>query len=720
MPVRSLVPAEYFPTSPRSGNEGPRVFRMQNVILRGTSTEPYAEVYGGSLDLGETIPDSPITGTVACTINNFQIVGTGTAFKTELHLGQRLVVYGGAPNLTIPLVVDFITDDTHFNACRAPYASTTGANCTRCPRLWEQNKKRATLIWGNSVEFDQGNIVAVGDGVLRLNGAVLPGASLTATRRAQIAIYDPGTGNYAVAQLGFATPGALTAAEVAGGTKNMQPDTYSIRACEARIATKGYGNPTVKAEVTITVAGNKIRGTFPARSSADVTAWMIFVTQATANQDSAGIAQGINGPWYRYQPDALVVYVAIGAGAGQIAAAGGTYDIDYNDAEVGGNDLLSFNNDPPPDAEFIGVVGGKAVYISTDGPGNTSPGPYIAPVKSNNIEAAPAGIRVSPSPPDTIVGFKIAPRRVAGDTVAALYLLCVNTLQIATATGTTDPRLPPLTVSQYWSSGFKNPDCLLFVDGYLIGMTNHGLARSLAFGDESSEEFGFASALVELLQNVSPGHCLLALDPKNNAACLFSSGHSRNSRGFWETRVWMYGMREGKWIGDILLSDDAQDMIVSGVATVNGQLEFICGGRAAGFKTYRWDTTGISEDISWYLAWQFSDWGVEDQPKHIGPFFQVVGQQSGGFGVAGIWGAEPGDAIPVAELEAGDYFLSKSGSIFLTAADPVSQQVVKELNIDNLKQFTVRVGGRWFGGIGYNKDRIDEIVVEAHPMGARR
>lgn len=725
MAIHSLVPSNYYPTSPRSGNEGPLVFRMSNMILRGTSERPYSEVYSGSLDLNETIPTSNITGTVACTINVTQVVGTGTVFKTELHLGQRLEVFGGAPNITIPLVVDFITDDTHFTACRAPYASTTGATCTRLPRLQELNKKRASFIWGSAVEYDLGNIIAVGDGTLRLNGAVLGGTSLTLSRKAKIAIFDSTTGNYSVAQLGIAAPAALTAAEAGGGTKNMQPGDYSIRACQARIATRGYSNPSPKAEVTLTVAGNLIKGTFPARSSADIDAWLIFVTLAAAHQDTDGLLQGINGPWWRYQPNAGLIYVKIGAGAGEIAAAGGTYNIDYNDAEVAGNDLLSFNNDAPPDAEFLTKVGGTTVYISTDGPGNTSPGPFIAPAKSFNIEAAPAGLRVSPSPPDTIIGFKVAPQRLAsGDVAPALYLLCVNTLQIATVTGTDDFRLPPLAVAQFWSSGFKNPDCLLFVDSYLIGMTNHGLARSLAFGDASSEEFGFASAMVELFQTVNPGHCLLALDPINNAACLFESGHSRNAQGFWTTRVWMYGMRENKWIGDILLSDDSHDMIVCGAATVNGQLEFLAGGRTSTattvVKTYRWDTPNITEDISYYLAWQFSDWGIEDRPKHVGPFFQVVGQQSGGFGEAGIYGAEPGDAIPVAALEAGDNTTSKSGTIFLISSDPVTQQDAIELNIDNLKQFTVRVGGRWFGGAGLTKDRIDEVLVEATAMGARR
>lgn len=679
---------------------------MQNVLLRGDAPELYAEVYGGSLNLNEDIPTATLTGTVACTANDLTIVGTGTVFKTELHLGQRLEVYGGAPDVTIPLVVDEIIDDTHFRAARAPYTSTTGATVVQLPRLFEVNKKRGTSLTGNAVEFDLGTILGVGTGTLRLNGAVLPGTSMILARTPKIAILNPSTGNYSVYPLGMATPATLTAADQAGGTKNMQVGTYSIRAVPARVATLGYNNPSPKAEVPLGTADHMIRGTFPA---ADTTngqdAWWIFGTLFTQQG-------GINGPWYRIETPVNRL-VLVGAGAGQIAAAGGTYDIDYNDAEISGNNLLSFNNDPPPKAEFIGVIGGIPTWISCQGPGATSPGPFIAPAKANNIEAAPAAYYTSPSPPDTIVGFYIAQGR--------LYLLCVNTLQIAIATQTTDPRIPPLVVRPYWKSGFKNPDTLLFVDGSLVGYTNHGLAKSIAGADESVEEFGFAVALEEFLRTVSAGHCLLALDPKNNAVCLFHSGDSLNASGYWTTRVWMYGLRQNKWVGEVLLTSTTGDMIVSGAASVNGQLEFLAGGRQSGgttvVRTYRFDDPTAGLPVPYYLAWQMSDWGAEDRTKRVGPFFQVVAKQVNG-GSAGLYGVEPGETVPVAALEAGNHVTSKSGTITLPAASAVAQEDVIELNVSNLKQFTVRVDGTW-PGTG-ERDRIDEVVIEAAVEGARR
>lgn len=703
MTVKSFTPGEYYPTSPRSGNEGGRVFRMQNFILQGESGEPYARVYGGSRNLGEDIPTANITGTVATTTTSTEVVGTGTAFTTELHLGQFLEAFGGSGGHTILLVVDEIIDDTHFRACRLPHAATTGASVVKLPVLFEMRKMRGTMERGVADEIDKGNIFAVGSGTLRRNGAVLPGTSLVASRSPKIALFNAGTGNYSVATLGMATPATLSAAAVAGGTKNMQAGVYSVRAVPARQATLGYNNPSPKAEVTLT-AGDKIRLTVPAADTANLQdAWMFFVSMYTQNA-------GINGPWHRYELPAI--YVRVGGGAGEIPAAGGTYDIEYNDAEVSGNDLLTFNNDVPPHAEFVVSMANMPIWVSCNGPGITSPGPSIAPSKPRNIEAAPAAFYVSTSPQDTIVGCVIGPQ-------GRLYLMGVNSMQIAIATQSQDPRIPPFAVRPFWKSGFKNPYCLLPVGDNLVGMTNNGLARSISEGDAGSEEYGFATAMEELLASVSPGHCLLRLDPKNNAVALFHSGHSLNASGFWTTRVWLYGLRQNKWIGDVLLTSTTGDMLVSGAATINGQLEFLAGGRQQGgtttVRTYRWDDITAGQTVPAYIAWQFADWGEERRPKAV-KMLAVKGKLSTG-ATAGIHGAEPGEAIPVSTLEAGNSG-SKSGAIPLVASAAVAEGDAIELDVDNLKQFTVRVDTTW-DGTG-EPDRIDEVTVDAMVRGARR
>lgn len=714
MPPRSFIPTEYYPTSPRSGNEGNRVFRMQNMWLRGSGPQCYAEVYAGSYDLGEDYTPTTLTGTVACTAANPIVVGTGTSFVNELFPGQRLEVYGGSGGFTIPLVVDSVIDTTHFRACKAPYATTSGATVARLPRLFAMGKDRGTLEIGNAQENDLGTILAVGSGTLRRNGAVLPGTSMVVARTPKIAIYNSGANTYTVAPLGMATPASLSAAAVAGGTKNMQAGIYSIRACPARIATLGYNNPSPKAEVTL-ATGEFPRVTLPAADTTNLQdAWMFFVTLYTQQG-------GINGPWYRIE-FAIEILVRIGGGAGEIPAAGGTFDLEWNDAEVSGNNLLSFDNLAPPQAGYVAWLDGIPIWVSTQGPGGTTPGPFIASAKANNIEAAPPRHYVATSPTDDLIGFYTFQGR--------LYLMGVNTLQAAIATQTSDPRIAAFVVRPFWSSGFKNTDTLIDVDGVLIGMTNHGLARSeglrkgeLPSSDEGTEEFGFATAVEELLRTFDPGHCLLKLDPKNNAACLFISGYNLNASGYWTTRVLAYGLREAKWIGDFLLTSTTHDCIVSGADTINGRLEFLMGGRTqAGttvVKTYRWDESLAAEAVPYYLAWQFSDWGDETHPKHVGPYFGVIGQQANG-GTAGVYGAEPGEAIPTTALETGNHATSKSGTITLpaTSTQPVQEDVI-ELNIDNLKQFTVRVDGTWPGG-STALDRIEEVVLEAESDGAIR
>jgi hypothetical protein len=715
MPIRSYTPTDYYPSSPRAGNEGSLVFRMQNMLLRGEGSEVYAECYGGSLNLGEDIATSNLTGTLALDSTSLTVVGTGTAFTTELHIGQ-FIVAGVSPNHSL-LVVDEIIDATHITVCRKPNVTVSGVTGTRLPVLFEMNKKRGTLLRGNAITFDQGTILCVGDGTLRINGSVLSGTSLVATSSPKIAILNSGTGNYNVFTLGMATPATLSAVDgglVGPPNKNMQIGLYSVRACAARLATVGFNNPSPKAEVAIATAGHKITATFPA---ADTTngqdAWVIFVTLFTQT------GSGINGPWYRLELPSVLV--TVGAGAGQIPAAGGTYDIEYNDAEVAGNDLLSFNNDPPPKAEFVGIVGGSGspaipVWISCMGPGALPPGPFIAPAKANNVEAAPAAIYVCASPPDTIIGYYPGSQ-------GRLYLLGTNSLQIAVATQTTDPRIPPVVVRPFWRSGFKHPYQLLFIGDVLVGITNNGLARSAGQGDESEVQYNFATAINELVLGFSPGHMLIAQDPKNNAVCLFMSGYSLNTSGFWTTRVLMFGLREGKWIGDVLLTSTDGDMLVSGVATISDRLEFLAGGRQSGggttVRTYRWDEPSSAATVPYYIAWQFTDGGEEKRSKRVGPYFSVVAKQDTG-GTAGIYGAKPGDSIPVTALEAGNHAASESGTITLPSSSTVSQYNEIQLNCANLKQFTYRHDGTWTASALGARDRIDEMVLEWATEGAER
>jgi len=297
-----------------------------------------------------------------------------------------------------------------------------------------------------------------------------------------------------------------------------------------------------------------------------------------------------------------------------------------------------------------------------------------------------------------------------------LYLMCANSLQIALATQATDPRVPAFVVRPFWRSGFLNPESLLSVGDNLVGMTVNGLARSISEGDEGTEEYNFATAVEELTRTMSPGHCLLKLDPKNNAVVLFHSGHSQNVDGFWTTRALMYGLREQRWIGDILLSSPTGDMIVSSAAVVSGRLEFLCGGRQADnttvVRTYRWDDETAGQSIAYQIAWQPTDEGLENRPKAI-KAVRAVGKLNGNAEIQ-IWGASPKSGIFVGALEAGSSGIGPvlPGSTFVIEHERI------EIDIDNAIQWLPNIIGEW-NGTG-DRDRLDEVVVESIPRGARR
>ena len=674
---------QYVPTLARTGDT-PVLFRMKNALVRGLlNSKPYVESFGGAENLSETIPTSALTGTLAISNGSKVVTGTGTAFKTELHLGQRILF--NSTGVSYLLVVDEITDNTHFKATKTQTATLSGKTGYRLPRLFELNKKRGTLIWGNAIEFDKGTILAVGDGTLRLNGAVLPGTSLTlSNRKPKLAIYDLATGNYSVYSLGMTTPAAPTVASVAGGTKGMQAGDYGIVLAPAKTATGGFNNGSIPVKVTL-AAGGRFEVTDP---TFDTThgqdAWDVYGT--LFNQ---GNVPPDNGPWFLVR---------------QITAAdiaGGKFTAEWLDAELTGQAvLLSFDNDAPSDAEFVQSLAGVPVYISCLGQGGTSPGPDIVSAKLGNPEAAPLENAVPLSPPQTIIGVVSA--------LGRLYLMTPGTLQIAQSI----PDAPYILTRPFWKTGFKNPDSLIFINGTLYGLPNAGPTRSIADGDEGSEETSFAADVEELTSVWIPGQGLTVHDPKNNAVCFFHSADSLNSAGFWTTRVLVYGLKQNAWIGDVVLESDTQDMIVCGVATIDGQLEYLAGGRKADntveVNTYRWDTGSVG--VNYYIAWAFTDSGENQRDKIVkNPI--ITGKFNNG--TLSIHGASATESIPVSGLEAGTGSLTGNISLTNAATVTISQQVPLRIRA---QVWAARIGGT----SASTRDRVDEVVFEVKPVGARK
>lgn len=775
---KSLVPAAYIPTAPRTGSEGGYLYRVKNMILRGATGHDYVEVYGGNKNLSEDIPELAASGVGDYVIGALTIPGlSGPAYRAELRPGQFIYTQ------SVPRCLEAI-EEVLANALIAVSRPipVTGASriLLRPPIIFEVNKKRGTLITGSAVQFDKGTIICAGSGTLRLNGSVLAGTSLAATKRPKIALFDPTTSTYTVFTLGMTTPATLTAAAIAGGVKNMQAGVYSLFVCPARKATLGYNNPSPKAEVTL-ATGDQVRLTIPATDTTNgQDAWRIYASTFTEQG-------GVNGPWY---------FVKQINSPGDVAAAGGTYDLEWNDAEISGNERLTQDNDPPPECEFVATVSGYPVYVSCQGPGYTvsisaatnanpvvlttssaiphyfttgqqvtisggtgawaaingtwtvmvisattfsipvnstalgalagtivatslatSPGPFIVPAKPNNIEAAPLKFAVSPSPPETIIGCISAQGR--------LYLMTANTLQVAEFINfpINDPNIPPLTIRPLWRAGFKTPYQLCFVDGTLYGYTTQGPTRSVSYGDEGGEEHTFAAAVREITNNWIRAHVLVAHDPVNNAVCFFHSDDSTTEAGFHTTRVLMYGLDRQAWIGDIVLESATRDMVVTGVATVSGRLEFIAGGVEGAtdvWSTFHFDSRieldgGAGTSVFGYISWQFTDDGSEDRDKAV-KSIRVTAKLSEA-ATAGIHGAGAGEIIPVTTLEAGNSG-SKSGSIPLIFTTAVGQGARIPLNVPNLGVWTARIDDTWSGsGI---KFRVDEVVVERSVGGVRR
>lgn len=562
---KSLAPrvnqaGPYRPTLPRTGDNFNAAFRMGNMILRGrVDGRMYWQSFSGFGSLNESVPMTALTGTLALTQDDTTITGTGSLFFSECHLGQKICAIKGSNSW--PLVVRRVVSDTEMIVWRAPDSSDTGVTGWRMPRLNTSNQDRMTCLTGNDMPLDKGSRLGVGSGTVKYNGQSV-NTAWTLNRHPAIDLFDTATEIYTPFPLGMTTPTGITAAAVSGGVKGMQGGSYSLVVTPGRKETGGYNNPSERVDVTI-ATNDKVRITFPAMDTTNgQNAWQVWVTTFAFNFGAD--LNYLNGPWFYY----------ITIDDGQVSSGGGTYDIEWLDAEVEVNELVSFNNDAPTDAEWVAPLNNIPVWISCQGQGNalnptqTSPGPFIVPAKPTNIEAAPLDLAFSSSPPETILWALSAQGRI--------YLPTPNHLQIAQATP--DDTIPIL-IRPYWRDGFAGPDQIVFVNGMLYGFPMAGPSRSVGDGDEIEAERGWAADVYEITQDWSPGHVLVGYDPFNNGIVFFYSGFRRNASTFWTTFWIMYGLSINDWIAAGEISDLTKDQIVSGVATIGDRLQLLVGGR---------------------------------------------------------------------------------------------------------------------------------------------
>lgn len=561
---RVIRSGPYKPTNPRTGDDDGTIFRKNNLMTLGRNGRYYERVYSGEGDLGEDLAMVALTGTLTLTENSEIVIGSGTLFLTECHLGQRILAIPADGSASYPVVPRQIISDTEMKIWWNPTATVSSLTGWQMPRLFTMNQKRGAVLWGNAIELDKGSLLSVGSGTLFLNGLTLPGSSLVMTREPQISIFDPVTGNYANFTLGMDTPVPPTLAAVGGGVKDMQAGNYSIVIAPARKETVGFNNPSLRADVTL-ATGDKVEITFPAMDIANgQNAWNIYVTTFAFSLGSD--LNYLNGPWFFHSQVTTA----------DVPAAGGAWEIEWYDAEVEGQELASFDNDPPSQAELIELLNFTPVWISCRGKGFTrgattvidpSPGPFIEPAKQRNIEAAPARIQFASSPPEVIIGATSGEGRI--------YLLTPDHLQIAQATP--DPSVPVL-IRPFWKGGFATIEQLVVLEGGdLYGHTMRGPMRQI--GSRLEEPNVWAADVEEIMRDWLPGHVLLGYNPLRNFILFYHIFDHLNDAGYWTTRVLGFSLSHNFWAFDRLMTSDTQDQIVSGLTTVGNNLELLVGGR---------------------------------------------------------------------------------------------------------------------------------------------
>jgi len=699
-PPRVMRSGPFVPTLPRTGDDFPVIWRKSNMVTRGREGKFYEENFSGLGDLNEPLNLVALTGTLEFTAGSTTVTGAGTAFFDECHLGQFIVAIKDDNSWL--LVVRRIDADDSMVVWKAPGDTVSGVTGFRASSIWAVNDQRGTGLTGDALKLDRGSYVSAGSGEFQVNGAPLQGSSLTMTRAPQISLFDAATGNYTNFTLGMDTPTAPTATAVGGGSK-MQAGNYSVVITPARKETGGYNNPSERADVTI-ATNDVIRITFPAMDTTNgQNAWKVWVTTYADNLGAD--LNYLNGPWH---------YLVM-VDDTQVSPAGGDFDFQWYDAEVENNEIVSFNNDPPTDAEFVASMNAVLIYISCQGQGNpshptaTSPGPFIVPSKPNNIEAAPLDLAFSSSPPETIIGVVTAQGR--------LYLLTYNHLQIAQSTPSD---AVPIIIRPFWKDGFANRYQLVFVNGTLYGFPVAGPSRSVGDGDEIVAERDWAEDVAEIIlgdrsignPGWNPGQVLVGYDPFNDGVVFFHSGDSLNDAGFWRTRWLMFGISQNAWISHGYLSSDTKDSIVSGVATVGDRLDLIIGGRtgtdAGSSTTERFDA---GEGTPWFITPPVVSSGLRDD---IIKAVRVQGKLTAAHFMVYKWG--PNEVIDVDAIDAGTG--SATGAMALADTTGVALSKRYQINVKNAMEHTIRVDGDCTDT--GRLDRVDLIEYERAQMGARR
>lgn len=720
--TKSLRASLFTPTSNLAGDPRPSVFRGENLVLRGTVDAPYFEAFPGNLDLNETfdLTGFALSGLITYVAGSTTVTGSGTSFKTELHIGQLILTEIGANEV---FCVTEIVSDTTFICAKAPSTSDVDMVAYRLPQLSEMDKKRVAMLSGNAIKLPKGHIIAVGSGDVYVNGSVLPGTSLVAAPQAKAAIYRPTTNDYDVRALGFASaPPKPEVTIITGGTKRQTFGKFSFMVAYwtgTPEGTDGYSNPCevikqtpASVDIEITAVNQKFQFDFtPSLVGMPANAKGFVIYGSLAGKKTLAVVSGggttttsstnqgnfENGPWYRI---AKVLTTDL--------AAGDLYTFDYLDSDI--YEEVTGDNYAPPNAEFVCRVEGKPMYLSCYGKATTSaplgsnPGPMAFLSKFGNPDGVPPAWSASVG--GDIIGWF--------EGVGRWFLMTANSLEFIVPTG-----LPPDSDLQiisrpYWRTGSANRYSVILVDDTLVGFSRGKIYKSVGNGDETVKKYDFGQYVEDIVRTWTAGHVYVAQDKQQ--ICFIHTASHKNSAGYWCSRVLPYSIALDAFLPEIVLSSSDNDMIVSGVATVDENMEFIAGGRTkAGTleaRTYRFGAGTAPASMPYYLAWQPTDDGMENASKQIhslrltGKFKSPVIQ---------IHGARPGQDIDINDIQNGTNALATKT---FASTSEITRYLQEDIRVKNLGIYTVRLAGTWDGaGIA---DRLDELVVEVSTHGRER
>jgi hypothetical protein len=652
----------YRPSRAAKGQSDGTLWRGQNLVPRGLA-DPYWENILSKRDTGLSAPSLAVTGTHATTADSNFITGSGTSYTTELVRGDFLIISRRLVR------VRRVISNTSFEGSVTWAGSTSGLTAVIPARLRILNELRYTFNRGSLIALPRGHLMGVGAGVVRCEGAVLPGTGLTLSKTPRLALLNAGSFTQFSFGLTVPAPGGFTVSEVAGGTRALPVEPFTIWIAPMRTNPFSYAQAAGPISAPITVAGNKIRiSAGPVMDTAKgQDAWMVFVPPVDSPK----------GPWF-YIGTPLTSY---------------PFDFDWYTAEVERNELLEFDNDTPPDAGFITqTLDGRPVLYSCNGENNTTPGPVLRPAKRSNLEAYP--VRWSVAAPGDIIGVVSGLGRddIAGGG-GRDYVMTGNGLHIASPT--TNPDLP-VGLKPFWDIGFYHSDQLVFVNGELYGCTKGGPRRSSSDGVPGSQQYDFAADVGSIFRGWNLEHVVVAEDSKNEAVVFFHPSPEIDPAGRYESEAMMFMLGQQRWASRIVLNDSVADLLVSSAAKASTLTSFI-----ANAKIYEYGNG--ADPVPWHASTHLINQGGGTSLLAIDNL-DVTALTNGG--AVGVFGHGDDEEMPSMELDAGN---ALTGAIPLTDSTTLRESKISKLGINEIRGYGVRVQGTYPGTGELN--RVDDIML---------